>query len=147
MIELGSAEFWSRLDREPERLAHEICSIDLTNLEQTLQQHSGLRAWLNAVYERMRIDEERAKWELTKTTAYTLLFAKETVDANTGKPKTVQILQAEVDTNPAVQEATTTLHALQQRRGAMRAITEALEDRKDMLIQIAAKHRQEAKDY
>ena len=35
----------------------------------------------------------------------------------------------------------------QEKRGALRAMSDALEDRKDMLIQIAAKQRKERGDY
>lgn len=65
MSDLGSAEFWQRLASEPNRLAAEICFVDVVNLDETLQKHASLRAWVNASHETARIQEERARWEVT----------------------------------------------------------------------------------
>lgn len=147
MIELGSAQFWKRLDENPAALAREVCFVDVVNLDETLQQHAALRAWINAAYESARIIVERAKWDETKARALGMLRAKSAVDPDTGKFKTVQILEAEVDADERVERTVQLVHTAQDRAGALRAMSKALEDRKDMLVQIAAKQRQELKDY
>jgi hypothetical protein len=144
---LGTEAFWNLLREDPSGLAREVCSIDLVDLETTLQQHPSLRAWINAAFETSRVQEERAKWTLTKTRAKALLIAKAATDPHTGKNKTVGVLDAEVDNHAAVQEAMEELLDLSQMRASLRAMADSLEDRKDMLIQIAAKHRRESDDY
>lgn len=140
--ELGSPEFWLRLQSDPAALAALVCFIDIVDLDTTLQHHAALHAWINAAHEVARVDEERARWALTRDRAVALLQARG-VDPHTKKPKTVDVLDAEADSSDAVQSATAALMAAQEKRGALRAMASALEDRKDMLIQIAAKRRQE----
>jgi len=147
MVELGSKEFWKSLDENPAALAHDVCSIDIRYLDETLEKHPGLRAWVNAAHEVARVQEERAKWEVTKTRAAMLLTAKQQKDLDTGKPKTVTVLEAEVEQHPDVIAAVEHLFKQQEVRGALRAMADALEDRKDMLIQIAAKQRKEQAEY
>lgn len=147
MVELGSREFWSRLEEAPARLAAEVCLVDVANLDQTLQTHAALHAWINAAHEAARIDEERGKWELTKSRARKMLAAKGNLDEQTGKAKTVGVLDAEVELDAEVQLAQSLLFKAQEKRGILRAMADALDDRKDMLVQIAAKQREERKDY
>ena len=145
--ELGTVDFWERLRVNPSDLAREVCTIDVINLDQTLQEQPALRAWVNAAFEVARIAEERCKWDVTRTRALALLAGKKKKDPDTEKPKTVSVLEAEVDTNPSVEEAMTKLHAQQDVTGGLRAMTKALDDRKDMLVQISAKQRKEREDY
>lgn len=145
--ELGSQDFWLALAKDPARLAAEVCSVDVVNLDQTLQKHAALRAWVNAAHEVARTTEEGLKWEETKARARALLRAKEDNDPHTGKAKTVAVLEAEVTTTPEVIEHTEALLEQRKVRGSLRAMADALEDRKDMLIQIAAKQRKELEDY
>lgn len=137
MTDLGSNEFWERIQREPARLAAEVCFVDVVNLELTLQKHPGLRAWVNAQHEVARVDEERKKWELTVARARALIAATGTVDER----------KAQAEIAPSVIAAQEALFAVQEKRGALRAMADALEDRVQMLIQIAAKQRQESRDY
>jgi hypothetical protein len=142
MVDLGTQDFWKRLRSDPAQLAAEVCTVDVVALDETLQKHPALRAWVNAAHEVARIAEERLKWELTKTRAVVLLREKKR-----GPNKTVSVLEAEVDSSVEVEEATNKLLAQQEVRVALRAMANALEDRKDMLIQIAAKQRKELEDY
>ncbi len=146
-IQLGDATFWASLQEDPAKLAAEVCSIDLVNMEETLQRHASLRAWVNAAHEVARIAEEKAKWELTRTEAEVLLERKRELDEQTGKWKTIAALEAEVRVSLRVGTATEDLFEQQEKRGALRAMSSALEDRKDMLIQLAAKRRKEIEDY
>ena len=91
-------------------MAHEVCSIDLVNLETTLQHHAALRAWVTAAHETHRIEEERCKWNLTKTKARILKQAREVKDEFTGKLKTTAVLEAERDDHPEVAAAVEALY-------------------------------------
>lgn len=150
MTKLGSTDFWKKLKDDPTHLAAEVCTIDMVNLDETLQRHSALRAWINAAHEVARISEERLKWELTKARAVALLKAKAEPDpdnpGDTPKAKTVGVLEAEVETNTIVEKAKGTLLQQQEKRGVLRAMTDALKDRTDMLVQLSARQREEMKD-
>ncbi len=146
-MDLGNTAFWENFKTDPASLAALVCSVDVINLDRTLQQHSALRAWVGATYECARIEEEKLKWQVTKTRALALLFAKKEMDPDTNKPKALAVLAAEADIAESVQQAGAALHAQQEKRGALRAMDKALEDRKDMLVQIAAKQRKEMEEY
>ena len=137
MTDLGSAEFWQRIQTEPAKLAAEVCFVDVANLEVTLQKQPGLCAWVNAQFEVARIEEERAKWVLTVAHARALLAATGTVDER----------QATAHTAVAVLAAQEALFAAQEKRGALRAMAKALDDREQMLIQISARQRKEIETY
>ena len=145
--EIGSAEFWQRLHDEPGRLAAEICFIDVARLDEMLQRHPSLRAWVNSAHEVARVEEDRSKRELTKARARALLAAKAENDPNTNKGKTVAVLDAEVEQDKDVLDAMEAYLQVSEKRAALRAMADALDDRKDMLIQIAAKRRKEMEDY
>ena len=146
-IELGSPAFWKDLKKDPSRMAFELCKIDLVDLEKTLQHQPSLTAWIVAAYETARVQEEKAKWELEVEKARALIKMKGTLDSDTGKNKTVAVLNAEVELCGPVIDLTEYLLDCQDTRAALRAIVQGLSDRKDMLIQISARHRQEAKEY
>lgn len=146
-VELGTSDFWKRLKDDPARLAAEVCMVDIVNLDATLQHHPALRAWVNASHEVARIQEERLKWEETKTRARVYMEAHNEPDPVTNKTKTMATLEAEVDLHPHVQIIVKKLLEQQATRAAFRAMSNALEDRLQMLIQIAAKQRKELQDY
>jgi hypothetical protein len=146
-LELGSAEFWRRLQGEPAVVAAQVCAIDAVNLMRTLQEHPSLRAWVEATHETARIAEERARWEETRLRAQVLLAAKATKDPATGKEKTGIVLTAEVDADDAVAAAAAAVHAAAQTRAVLRALSTALDDRAQMLTQLSANQRAERKEY
>lgn len=146
MVELGSKVFWERLASDPKKLAAEVCMVDTVDLEKTLQRQSSLHAWVNAAHESARIELERMKWEETKARARALLIAKESKDPNTEKAKIAEVLKAEVEIDPAVIAATEAVFTADRNRGGLRAMSSALEDRLQMLIQLSAKQRQEMRD-
>ena len=145
--ELGSQAFWDRLLSSPERLAAEVCFVDVVNLDQTLQHHAALHAWVAAAHEVARIEEEQAKWNVTRTQAEALLTAREEPDPGTGKAKVVDVMKAQAETAPEVQEAVAALLKIGRKRAALRAMDRALEDRKDMLVQLSARQRREQDSY
>lgn len=137
MTDLGSQEFWQRIQAEPAKLAAEVCFIDVAVIEATLQKHPALRAWVLAQHEVARIAEERAKWRLTVARARAYMRASGTVDER----------KSAVDTDGEVTATQEQLFDAQEKRGALRAMADALEDRTAMLIQISAGQRAEKKDY
>jgi hypothetical protein len=139
---LGTKEFWQRLRTSPAQLAAEVCSINIVQIDETLQMHASLRAWVNAALEVARIDEAKLTWHETKTRAAILLMLKR-IDPDTNKPKTVTMLDAEAIQQPELQKITEQILKQKEITGGLKAIEKALEDRKDMLIQIAAKQRKE----
>jgi hypothetical protein len=154
VVELGSARFWERLQADPARLAAEVCTINTVNIIQTLHEQPALRAWVNATHEMAKIEEEQARYELTKTRARVLLAAKaeEEAPAEPGgkgkvKGKTVAVLDAEVEDHAEVQAANEKLLAVMTKRSVLRAMSDALEDRLQMLIQISAHQRAEKNEY
>jgi hypothetical protein len=146
-VELGSKQFWERLNNDPQKLAAEICLIDVTHLERTMQQQASLRAWVNAAHETARIAEARAEFEVTKASARALLRAKGEKDPDTTKAKTGEVLKAEAAVDPDYLLKMEDYLSAQQQRGALRAMTVALEDRLQMLIQISANQRKEQASY
>lgn len=145
--ELGSAEFWDALATEPEKLAAAVCFVDVVKLDETLQHHAALHAWIAAAHEIARIEEEKAKWEATRTHAEQLLLAREEPDPITQKAKTVDVIKAQADDSKALQEAMTAQFAAGRKRAVLRAMDKALEDRKDMLVQLSARQRREQESY
>ena len=145
--ELGSPDFWDRLRNDSSELSKELCSIDVVDLDTTLQQHPALRAWLGAAYESLRVREERMAFELRKARARAILNAHQAVDAVTNKPKTMAILEAEAELDETVEQFTKVLLDLQELRRSLHVICGSMEDRLQMLIQLAVKHRQEQKAY
>lgn len=146
-IELGSPEFWERVKSDPAALAYEVCRVDLTDLRLTLQTHASLRAWVGAVHEQARVEEERAKFELTKRRAIAMMTAKATPDPVSGKAKTVGVMEAEMELDADVAAAQAALFRAMEKRGALRAMVESLTERRDMLVQLSAKQREEEREY
>ena len=105
-IELGSKIFWEQMQDNPALLAATICQVDLVDLQGTLEKHPALVAWVNASFETSRVAEERAKWVLTRARSTALLNARMENDPNTGKPKTVGVLEAEVEDRVPVDSIT-----------------------------------------
>lgn len=144
--ELGSPAFWARLASDPKALAVEVCTIDLVDLERTLYQHPGLRAWVGVACEDARVAKSRAEWNVKRSEAQAFITAKGELDEQTKKPKNADTCKAEATLSPAVEVAMLALFAADEKYGAFRAMTSALEERSQMLVQISARRRQEARD-
>jgi hypothetical protein len=147
MIELGTPAFWAELETNPARLAAEVCTIDLVNMQQTLQQHASLYAWVAATFESASVAVERAEWNVTTLKAHALLEIKATPDPHTNKPKVVDVIKSEADVHPTVQAAMAEYLKAREKKGVLQAMTKALADRRDMLVQLSAKQREEHKSY
>lgn len=142
-IQLGSTEFWHRLREDPSRLCYEICLIDLTRLDITLAQHPALVAWVNAQHETARINEARAKLEVTKERARAVLRAR--AARAEGDPQSVVAANAKLDTE--VEEKERLWLAWQTQRGVLKALMEALDDRESLLVQLSVRNRGEHRVY
>lgn len=142
-LELGSPEWWEQLTEYPALMATQVCEIDMSDFEGMLERHASLHAWVNATHEAARVEEDRAQWEVTREQAMQTLHFKGVPDATTGKLPTVEVLKAEVNASEQVKAAMEKLFDAQQKRGALRAMADALEDRLQMLIQLSALRRRE----
>lgn len=145
-VEMGSPAFWQRLANDPRLLAAQVCSIDAVNIELTCQQHAALRAWVNAAYEVARTEEMKAEFEQTRARARALLEAQKTLSAATGKPKTVDVMKAEMELTAEVIAADDAYLVAREKVAALKAMSNAGEDRLQMLVQLAARQRQEIRD-
>lgn len=143
---LGTKQFWKRLQEDPGDLNRELCSIHLEELDETLQTHASLRAWVNSAFELAVVEEAILKWEEKKLRAKELLNVDKT-DPTTQKVKTIATMEAEVELTGSVRQATANVFAQQRVTGGLRALMKALDDRKDMLVQISAKQRKELENY
>ncbi len=145
--DLGSTQFWEQVDMDPERLAAEVCFIDVPALDLMLQRHASLHAWVAAAYELARVDEEKAKWGVVQAEAEALLLAREQPDQVTGKPKIADVLKAEAATAKEVKAAMKAQFSAARRRAALRGMDKGLEARSDMLVQLSARQRREHDNY
>lgn len=133
MIELD------RLLESPALEAAKLCAINLADIEDTMQKHPALFAYAAASYEVERVKEARAKAGLERIRAE--VFQIESQD------KAVSRVKEEIDANPRVIAAQDILLRTQQRVAVLRAVVESLTQRRDMLIQLAARQRQEIRAY
>jgi hypothetical protein len=140
--ELGSPEWWRQMATSPETLAAQVCYINTVDLDRTMQRHAALHAWVGAAFERARVEEERAKWEVTKAHAKALLDNAGTKNW-AGKTKTVDEVKASAELDEEVGRTQLLAFAAAEKRAALRAMEKALDSRTNMLIQIAAKARRE----
>jgi hypothetical protein len=142
--ELGSPQFWDELEANPQRLAALVCAIRLDRLEQALQTQASVRAWINAVFERVKIEESEAEWEVTKARARALIAARS--EKEDGKPPIAEIIKARAEIDPDVVAATKVWFDAQKKRGALKGLVTGLEDRVQMLQQLSANNRAEWRD-
>lgn len=145
---IGDDAWWERLAEDPKRMAAEVCHIDVVNLDKTLRQHASKRAWFNAAHETARIEEAQAEFEVVKARARAVLRSKEgqAPGLKRGQGKSVEIIKAEAETDAEYITAMEIYLDARRRRAALKAISEALEDRLQMLMQISANQRKERHD-
>ncbi len=124
----------------PERVVNVLvsnhCRIDLANLDAALSRHAALFAFAMAAFEMARVGEARAKWraDVVKGEQATRLLAS---------GKTVSAAEKTIPTVPEVKTVMEELLTAQMVTGRLRALISGLEHRRDMLVQISAKQRQE----
>ncbi len=126
--------------KTPERVVNAVvsshCRIDLANLDAALSRHAALFAYAMAAFEMAKVAEARIKWrtEVVKSEEFAKIQLK-------GKSATAA--EKLILTLDSVQTVMDELHASQEVTGRLRALINGLEHRRDMLVQISAKQRQE----
>ncbi len=125
---------------EPAKQAAQICTINLGDLWTTLAVHPALVAFVVASYESARISEARTKAELERTRArqYTRIVEEQPKLA-AGK------VEMQVESTEAVEHAYNDWLDAAAKTAALKAVVTGLEHRKDMLVQIASRQKQEMK--
>lgn len=126
---------FKKLFEAPESEIVEIVRISLRNLIETMARHPGLYGYAAAAYELAKVRQLENEYNLkqTKATAYGKLLEKNTATAAT----------ALLDSQPEVIAAQATLIKQMKEVAALAALVRALDHRRDMLVQIAARQRQE----
>lgn len=120
------------------RQVSEYCRINLANLDEALQRQPSLFAYASACFEMAKVNEAKAKWdmEVALSQAFQVFMdqdSKMTVGAAEKKMKSV----------PSVQEAVRVYHQAMQLCARLKGLTNGLEHRRDMLVQLSARERQE----
>lgn len=125
---------FDQLAAEPERVAYELCQINLQNLGTTVAQHPGLFAFVVASYEMAKVEEARAKNAVSKAMAEYFLRSQ---------AMPVTRAQSLVDSDPTVIAAKEAYIEAQAKVAPLRALVSGLEHRRDMILQISARQRAE----
>lgn len=135
------------LDTDPDKEAARICEINLADLVGTMQRHPGVVAYVHAQYEAARIKEAltRQKFENVKA-AIADQLAKTPVES-TGKMPSVAAVEMAVKNDLNVQQAYQKYLQAVGETSLFKPIITGLEHRRDMLVQIASRQRQEIANY
>lgn len=130
-----------QLFAKPAEVIADLVTIDINNLEEDMVNHPRLVAWATVTYENTRALAEAAKWDVEYMTsqAYHELFAKEGMSI--GKAEKL------VGSDIKVTNQQKKHQALRRQVVVLRALVTALDHRKDMIVQIAARQRQEISSY
>jgi len=121
-----------------QKVVAEYCRIDLANLDEALSRHAALYAYTVAAYEMAKVQEARAKWslEMIKSEVFKILGQQD-------KRVTVAAAERRIPLAVTTQAGAQTLFDAQVLTARLRALVMGLEHRRDMLIQISARQRQE----
>lgn len=125
-------------DEKAEALVADYCKIDLANLEIALSRQASLYAYTVAAFEMSKVDEARKKWQLEAAEG-------EVYEALMRSSEKMTVAAANKITPKAapVKEAQEAIFKAQGVSARLKALVSGLEHRKDMLIQISARQRQE----
>lgn len=137
-IQLGQLLDPNLPEERASEMVAEYCRIDLSNLDLALSRHSSLYAYTVAAYELARVQEARAKWslEVTKSDVYQVLVEKDPKVSVSAADKSIA---RAVTTKTAMEE----MFKAQVAVARLKALVSGLEHRRDMLVQISARQRQE----
>lgn len=117
-------------------------TVNEADIRETLSRHSGIYAYVAVQYREAKVEVARAKREVDRVRASVFNYIQEQ-DPGLAIGKT----ERRVETNERVEEAEAALRKAELREGRLRAASEALEHRKDMLQNIAAILRREMETY
>jgi hypothetical protein len=129
---------FKELKEEPEETVADLCSINLQHLETALQNQASLLAYATAAYENARVDETQAEWDLEETEA-------EVFNAIQEKEPGLAIGRTDkrVEAHERVKEARRDLADKRRMVANLKALVNGLHHRRDMLVQLSARQRQE----
>ena len=115
-----------------------LVTVDTENLDEEFKQQAGYYAWVSAVYAEAKAVTRQAKNELE------VLEAKLSTKARDNEyAKTIVEVKQWVIGRPEYQEKLTQLHEAQLYEDILQGAVRSLEQRKDMIVQLGANHRQE----
>lgn len=130
---------WTRLAGDaPEEYIADLCSINLTHLDNSLQNHAALYGYAESMAEAAEAAYARAKKALE-------FLQAEKFNAYQKREKGLAIARTErrIEEDPDIQEAKDEVIKAQAIRGQLRALCKALVHRRDMLIQISSRQKAE----
>lgn len=133
---------FDKLKEAPAETVAKHCSINLANLEETMQNHPSLYAYAVASYETARAAEARAKWNEERVRAEVF---NQIQDEEPGLA--IGRTERRVDDHADVVDASAKRFRLAREVAALKALVRGLEHRRDMIQQIAARQREELKSY
>ena len=125
------------LTKNPALETARLVAVDVHDLENVMANHVGLFAYAVALFEEAKTTETAAKQDLDfmKSSEYRDLFNAEQMTL--GKAEKV------VGGLSTVRTYTRKWLAAHKMTGTLRALVQALDHRRDMIVQIAARQRQE----
>jgi len=131
-----------QLFREPLTVIPSLVTIDIVNLENVMINHARLVAWAVIVYEEAKSLEASAKWDLDymRSKAQAALFQNDPKLAM-GKAEAMATSDISVSTQARKYQE------LQRKTSILKSLVSALEHRRDMIVQLAARQRQEIAGY
>ena len=125
-------------DEEGEAYLIELCAINISHIENTLQNHAALYGAAELAFEMAEVEVARIKKALYD--AEVVLFNQiQHKEKGLAVTKTDRLVAA----HPSIMEKQDELIDAQASRGRLRALCKGLISRKDMLIQISSRQKQE----
>lgn len=132
---------WERLRNDPEKEVARICTIHLANLMDVCVKHPAIVAYSVAMHERAKVEHERAKGRVQRVRARRFAMLSK---AEPGRA--VRRLELDVDADAEVESAETAMYEAQERVAVLRALVEGLNHRRDMLMHLAPRQRDELRN-
>jgi hypothetical protein len=115
-----------------------VCAIDVTDMETVMQAHPALFGYASASYEVARAQQSTAEWSLDRTKA--AVFEEKKAE----DPKaSVSGIKEVLENDPKVIAASNEVLQSTRRALLLKSLVNALDHRRDMIIQISARHREE----
>lgn len=131
---------FERLNARPEQEVAALCRINLGDLVSTMATHPSFVAYATALHETAKVDVAKTENRLKRMRV--MAFH----DLEIRNPKrAISKLEKDVEMDERVKTLTDNLEQKQQRAGALRALVAGLSDRRDMLMNIAGRQRDEYK--
>jgi hypothetical protein len=128
----------AKLANAPEEEIARVARINLADLTSTMETHAALYGFAAARYERAKVEEIQAKAEVERTRADVFLSI-----AASDPSMAVNRLERRVETSEELRKAITAYHTAARNAGDLKALVNALDHRRDMIVQIASRQKKE----